>query len=420
QRLFRRLAVFVGGWTLDVAEAVCGEAVLDGLQALLDQSLIQQDEGLGGEPRFRMLETLREYALEQLQASGECDTLRRQHAIYFGNAIRALAPHDDQVYNDPRVHLQMDTEFDNLRAALLWAIEQREAEIGLWISSHGLAHRPAAPLHERLVWMETILTLDDVAARHATLAARAAARHQAGWSAGLLGMYDRAHTHFLAFLALCQELAEKPRIATAYRALGWMLLARGSAAEASAACTQSLALSRAINDAFGIAWSQSDLGYQMFLRGDVIQAEQLLTESLARFRSQGYVHGIANTCHHLGHLARTQGQNELADRWYHECLIQQRPPSFVVGISVSSAIESIAGLCVGQGRASEAARLLGAAARVREHIGVLPVPHYRVYYESDVAAVRAKLSEEAFVMAWERGHTLTLEQAVAEALQLKV
>jgi len=83
----------------------------------------------------------------------------------------------------------------------------------------------------------------------------------------------------------------------------------------------------------------------------------------------------------------------------------------VVGVLVSSVVENMAGLCVAQGHARAAARLLGAAARVREHIGVLPVPHYRVYYERDVAAVRAQLSEEAFAMAWEGGHALTLEQA---------
>src|SRR6185436_11384975 len=107
----------------------------------------------------------------------------------------------------------MDLEFDNLRAALLWAIEQCDTEIGLWISSLGLGHRPAAPLHERLAWMETMLALDDAVATHAPLAARAAARYQAGWSAALLGAYDRAHTHFLAYLALCHELADQPRIA---------------------------------------------------------------------------------------------------------------------------------------------------------------------------------------------------------------
>jgi predicted ATPase/transcriptional regulator with XRE-family HTH domain len=418
QGLFRCLAVFVGGWTLDAAEAVCGEAVLDGLQALLDQSLIQQD--VGSEPRFRMLETIREYAQEQLQASAEHGTLRRQHGIYYGNAMRVLAYNEDQVYNDPTAHLQLDREFDNLRAALLWAIEQRETEIGLWLSSIGLGHRPAAPLHERLAWMETVLALDDAAAAHAPLAARAAAHYQAGWSAVLLGEYDRAHTHFLAYLALCQELADQPRIARAYRVLGWMLLARSSAAEASAALTQSLTLSRAIDDAEGSAWSQNDLGYQMFLHGELIQAEQLLTESLAHFRSQGSVHGIVSVCHSLGHLARAQGQDGLAARWYRECLIQQRSPSFVIGVLVSSVVESMTGLYAAQGRASEAARLLGAAAAIREHIGVLPVPHYRVYYERDVAAVRAKLGEEAFATAWERGHALTLEQAVAEALQLKV
>jgi predicted ATPase/transcriptional regulator with XRE-family HTH domain len=416
QRLFRWLTVFVGGWTLDAAEAVCGEDVLNRLQALLDQSLIQHELNADGGPRFRMLETIHEYALEQLHASGERDMLRRQHAIYFGNAMRMLALNEEQTINDMAVQLQMDLDFDNLYAALLWAIEQHDTEIGLLISGSGLAHRRVAPLPERLAWTETILALDATVATHASPLARAVARHNGGWSAALLGEYDRAQMHFQAYLAQCLELEDGPQIAQAYRVLGWVARARGNAPESHTCLAQALAISQASNDAEGIAWWQCDMGYQLFLDGDMIQAEQLLTACLAYFQSQRRDHGIVSTCYSLGHLARAQEHDDLAVHWYQVCVGQQRPPSFVVSVFVNAAIENLAGLCAQQGRPSAAAWLLGAAACVREQSGVPPVSLYRVFYERDVAAIHAQLDQSAFDVAWEAGHTLTLEQAINSAL----
>src|SRR5262249_55214695 len=126
--------------------------------------------------------------------------------------------------------------------------------------------------------------------------------------------------------------------------------------------------------------------------------------------------GIVSTCYSLGHLARAQGHDDLAMHWYQVCVRQQRPPSFVVGIFVNAAVENLAGLCAEHGRPSEAALLLGAASAIRERIGVPPVSLYRVYYDRDVAAIRAQLDPDTFTTVWAEGQNMTLEQAIAYAL----
>lgn len=249
QRLLRRLTVFVGGWTLESAEAVCnqdgglGIDMLDGLQALIDQRLIQQGMSVAGGPCFRKLETIREYALEQLRTSSEYETVRHQHAIYYGNGMRMFALNEEQTINDTTAQLQMDSDFDNLYAALLWAIEWNDIEIGLWMSGFALAHRPLTPLQDRLAWMETLLEIDDAAGTHASPMARAIARHNAGWSAALLGPYDRAQAHFQVHLDLCLELEDGSRIAQAYRVPGWGMRAHGNFTESHACLTQALVIS---------------------------------------------------------------------------------------------------------------------------------------------------------------------------------
>jgi predicted ATPase len=135
QTLFRRLAVFVGGCTLEAAQVICnveGELawdVVDGLAALLDQSLVQQGDGPDGEPRFTMLETIREYALEQLEAHSEADAVRRRHAEYY-LALAETAQPQFQRAERYRWSERTESEHYNLRAALAWALEGGDVEIG--------------------------------------------------------------------------------------------------------------------------------------------------------------------------------------------------------------------------------------------------------------------------------------------------
>ncbi len=132
QRLFRRLAVFVGGWTLEAAAAVCdgdgdlGLDVLDGIQALIDQSLVRHEQGLEGMPRFMMLETIREYALEQLGISGESELLGQRHATFFLSLAESAHRPQDVIWLD-----RVEAEHANLRAALAWSRTEAGGDTGL-------------------------------------------------------------------------------------------------------------------------------------------------------------------------------------------------------------------------------------------------------------------------------------------------
>src|SRR5215218_139761 len=160
--LFARLAVFVGGWTLEAAEAVCGvgdEAeVLEHMSALVDKSLVQQQANIQHEPRFTMLETVREYALERLEESGELERLRGRHAGYF----LELAEEEERESQGPLQGAWLDrleTEHDNLRAALAWSLtSQGDTEIGLQLTA-ALSHFWYMREHhsESRMWLESAL-----------------------------------------------------------------------------------------------------------------------------------------------------------------------------------------------------------------------------------------------------------------------
>jgi predicted ATPase/class 3 adenylate cyclase len=424
QALFRRLGVFVGGCTLEAAEAVCagvgswglgvGSApqsptpVLDGLVALVDKSLLRQEEGADGEPRFTMLETIRAYALERLEESGEAAALRRQHALYYLAVTKDVGQEGEIGAKEHG----LVAEIDNLRAALRWALDQREAEIALQISAT-LIH--FVVFSEALPWLEAALALGDVAdAPPATRASRVTALDDAGYMAADMGEFDRAQAHFATLMAMGKEFSAWPTVALAQRSLGWVALQRGNLIDARNWAEQSLTLCRETNDSEGIAWSLYDLGYLAFVQGELAQAEQLLVESLALFRGQGDLSGLSRACLSLGHVARAQGQFAQATDWYRES-ITHHPEHHHLGSSILLAVEGLAGVLGTQGRAAHAARLLGAVASYRTVFGLSLSTIDRATYERDVAAIRAQL-DAAFDAAWAAGQALSLEQAIAEAL----
>jgi predicted ATPase/class 3 adenylate cyclase/DNA-binding CsgD family transcriptional regulator len=419
QALFRRLGVFVGGCSVEAAEAVCNAngdlslEVLDGLGALVDKSLIQQEEAMAGEPRFTMLETIREYALEQLVAGGEVDDHQRQHATYYLALLKAIEPQLRAGAPDawPRV---LAAEIDNLRIALRWTLDQQEAEMALWISA---ALFGFVSFSEALSWIEAALVLGDMEdASPATSANRANALSDAGWSSVYIGEYDRAQAHFVTLLAMCRDLGDWATMAAAQRSLGWVALERRNLIEARNWVEQSLALCQEMHDDEGIAWSLYDLGHLAFVQSELAQAEQLLAESLALFRGQGNLRGVIRASLSLGHVSRAQGQLMQTTAWYRQSLTHQSE-HFPMAPWIMPALEGLAGALGMQGRVEHAARLFGAAAALRESSGMPLPPVERAPYERDVAAVRAQLDEATFAAAWAAGRALQLEQVIACALE---
>jgi len=462
QRLFRRLSVFVGGCTLGAVEAVCSEAdaaasdVLDGVASLLDNSLLQQTEQAEEEPRFVMLETIREYARECLEASGEREGMRRAHASYYLRLAEAAEPKLASAEREQWVH-RLEQEHDNLRAALNWSVERKEAAIAvrlggaLWRFWFLQGH-----LSEGRQWLEKALAIAGSESGGLTIQVPAAVRAKALGGAGVLAHYQGDYRQAKLFceesLALFRALGDKKGMAASLNGLGLIARARNDYAEAQALHEESLAILRALGDTWGIAETLSLLTrVAFFYQEDYTAGKSLHEESLALFRALGDRRGIAQTLGILGYIAFLQEEDataltsieeslalyrELGDRPYSARLLHLLAnAAFVKGDYakactcyeealttfrelgekwfIAICLEGLAGVAAAQSQPEWAAHLLSAAALLREALGVSPPPPNLANYERTVATTRAQLGEERFAAAWAAGREMTLEQVLA-------
>jgi predicted ATPase/DNA-binding SARP family transcriptional activator len=327
QKLFARLGVFMGGCTADAAEVVARSNVLtperfnvlDGLAALLDHSMLQQEVTADGTPRFRMLETIREYSLELLVAGGELAALRRRHARYYLELAEAAEPQlqgaDQTTWLD-----RLEREHDNLRAALEWAIAGGELEIGLRLAGAlGEFWWPRGHLSEGRRWLDRMLAvrIQTVSKIQNLTAATAKALYRSGELAYGQGDYGPATALLEQSLELYRRRADQHGMACVLRGLGNVYSSLGDERQAAVLRAESLALFRATGDAWGIAWMLLEIG-----RTEPDRARQaaLLEESLALARAGGYKRTIATALGNLGKLARLSGKYAQAATLMQEAL----------------------------------------------------------------------------------------------------
>jgi predicted ATPase/class 3 adenylate cyclase len=326
QTLFRRLAVFAGGWTLDAAEAVTGLgsepplSVFDGLDALHDTSLIRLQEPVDSnaraDPRFAMLQTIQEFATEQLITSGELAQTKEAHASWFLDLALTAEP----LLPGPSAVSWLDrleSEHDNLRGALDWLRSQGDGDRAVtlaaalwrfwWLRGH------VAEGREQL---EMALAV----AGSVASAARASALDGAGVLAETQGDYDRAEALHQESLHLSRERGDKPGIARALGNLGVVAFDRGDGDQATALLEESLALAREIGDQLLVATALNDLGIVARVRGDLDRAEPLYQESLALRRQAGSGSEIARTLNNLGTVAIDRGDFDRACELFAESL----------------------------------------------------------------------------------------------------
>lgn len=338
QALFRRLAVFAGGWTLEAAEEVCGSddldgAVLDILASLVDQSLLLVEAGVAGETRYGMLETIRVYALERLLASGELEALQRRHACYYRQLAERAAPEPGRKVN-PAWTAWSEREQDNLRAARQWAHDQAEVElemrlmvplIGCWYARRQLheaqdqlerllglqdRYRDSVPpdlLVQALNALAGTLLQDGEYERTKALmeeclmhchmpvseASSRASLHLLGLITCEMGEYEQATALYQEMLARAREAGDKADVVQALLGLSDVARGRGDAAAMIARCEESMALSREVGDvemegmAEGFAWH--NLAVAAWLQHDLTRAGMLLSSSLALDAGNGAV-----------------------------------------------------------------------------------------------------------------------------------
>jgi predicted ATPase/DNA-binding XRE family transcriptional regulator len=456
QRLFRHLATFAGGWTLEAAEAICGESaaqapsILDGLTTLVNSSLVVQEETADGEPRFRLLELIREYGQEQLVAHDETSALRSRHADYY----RALAEKaEPEMHGDSqRAWLAcLAQEHPNLRAALDWARETYSIECGLRLGSalwwfwqlHGHASEGRA-------WLEHFLSVQQTpeSVRDKTL--RADALKGVGNLAWTQGDYEPATVLLDESLCLYRALANTPGVAFILNTLGLIADEHGAYARAAALFEESLALWRELrdvtkigalltnlavveyrqehyakaislfeeglalqreaNDHWSVAVTLSNLGEAMQMQGELTTAAQLLEESLELHRELGDKGETAYTLRNLADVVREQGNLERAALLNCESLAIASEAGIM--FAAVDALESMAEVTHAQGRDALAAQLLGLATVLREK-HQMPRPNRNDRnYASRIDDLRATLGEKAFATAWAQRQSLSLEEAL--------
>jgi predicted ATPase/class 3 adenylate cyclase/DNA-binding CsgD family transcriptional regulator len=341
QRLFRRLAVFVGGCTPEAVESVStavGDTdadVLEGMASLLDKSLLQRAERDGAELRFAMLETIREYGLEMLASGGEAQATHEAHAAYY----LALAEQAEPQLSGPQQLTwfeRLEQEHDNLRAALSWLLEQgsdkQGSELALRLS--GALSRfwfIRGYVSEGWHWLERALEFN----RGARSAARAKALTGAGELATLHDDFDQAEVLCGEGLALYRELGDRRGSATALSSLGYAALMRSNYAAAQARLEEALALFRELGDTGGSAFALNPLASVLFYQGEYARAQALLEESRVLSRVAGNVREYALALMLLGMVLLAQGDLAQAHVRLEEALAVSREVGYKRNIGLS-------------------------------------------------------------------------------------
>ena len=399
--LFVQLSVFGGGFTLESAVAVC-DASLDGVATLLDDSLLERDG-----PRFKMLETIREYALEQLAEEQEPDDVRRRHAQHFLKLAES-----DPVPEQAAWLARMDAERDNFREALSWSTRTRESSLGL---------RLAASLWE-FWWVRGYLAegrgwLDEALLRGRSAAPelRARALHASGSLATRQGDYEAAGALFQESLAIWEDLEDAAGTARSLLSMGTVAAEQGDQARAIELSERAAQLYDESGDQRGHALAISNLGGIALERGEYAKAASLSEQAYGLFETLEDSEGMAFALVNKGFAALSEKEHDRAIELLRQALRRLAELEFrdVIGYC----FEGLAAVLAFTQRPEEAARLLGAAEALRESLGVGLAPAEQTTHDETVAAIRGSLDEDRFNGAWLRGREMPLDEAVAYALE---
>jgi predicted ATPase/DNA-binding CsgD family transcriptional regulator len=457
KKLFGRLSVFAGGWTLEAGEAVgAGGGVEEGdalevLSGLVEKSLVVAESAEGDTIRYRMLEPIRQYAYETMEESGEGEEVRRRHAGFFFALAeeaepRLRGPEDVEWFE------RLEGEHNNLRAALSWALERGEAELGLRLAgalwtfweAHGYSS-------EGRKWLEEALAKDD----RASVAARIKALDGLGWLAFGQRDFDRAEAVAQVGLELSNEAEIGSSLAASFRTmLGEKARLRGDYDWAKELLEESLTISRDANDKVktadallflgntlhnlddrerakeiyeegivlcrevGYTYRLPDFllsrGYTLLIEGDYERGAALNEEAVALFRERGYKGGLELVLDNLGWAALLQGDHERARNSYQESLtlcieLDDR-------MVASESLEGVACISAAEDASERAASLFGAAEALREAVGYQHIPEEDALRAPYLAMARSRLDEAAWEEAWAEGRAMPMEQAIDYAL----
>ncbi|MDQ5823062.1 MAG: tetratricopeptide repeat protein [Chloroflexota bacterium] len=466
QKLFARLGVFVGGFTLAAADAVCnaegdlGFDTIAGVESLLDKSLLKRNSdshdmpihaATDEEPRFYMLETIREYACERLLESNQADRVRRWHAEYY-LAMTQAAESELRGSRQQEWLARIEDEHENLRTVLDWSLTNGEEESALrlagaiwrfwWIRGY---------ITEGLRWLKMVLS-------HAT--SRTSDRARAAYGASILAKVQGDNAKAIDFeaesLGIYRELGAGRGVAQVLLGMGLRQRASGDLEAAEASFKESLEISRRLGDTWGIAGALTNLGLIFFGRdneaartyleeglhamrqtgahnnvaliqnnlgvislhsGDLDGARSLWEENLRVYRELGNKENQALTLSNLALVAREEGEVTRAAELNSESLrtyLQLGQSDFLApGLARSASIATVAG------QLERAARLYGAAAALYETKGLARQPYDLADYETMMGRVRQSLDEAAITKATREGRAMSLAEAITYACEVE-
>jgi predicted ATPase/DNA-binding NarL/FixJ family response regulator len=417
--LFRRLSVFAGGFSLEAAESVCAgeklerDEVLELLSNLVDKSLVIMREE-GGEGRYRLLETVRQYGWEKLSESGEAGQVWERHAGYY----LALAEEAEPELKGERQLAwleRLERDHDNLRAAMVWLLGRGELEeaarLGwaLWLFWGIRAH-----FAEGRRWMEQTLSAEGSTAMPAS--ARAKALYVAGMMANYQGDHGSAEPLLEESLGLFRGLDDKLGTAYALSNAGFAANGQGRHQRAIALNEEAVSLFLEVEEKWGAAIQLCFLAVAWRDHGDHERAERLAEQGLALSREVGERQTITAALYTLATLAQAERDHERARDLFEEGL--KLSAELGNEADVAHCLEGLASIAASEGRIVRAARLWGAEEALLERMETAVYTYVpdRSLHQSRVADTRSQLDEEAFAAAWAEGRAMTSEQAIEYAL----
>ncbi|HJP66128.1 MAG TPA: tetratricopeptide repeat protein, partial [Actinomycetota bacterium] len=413
--VFEQLCVFAGGFTIPAAESVCRLQdnaemdLLDGIEALLDASLVRRADAMGGIDRFEMLQTIREYGLERLAEDGRGEMVRRRHALHFLEQAEVAEPG----FRGPDIGHYLGglhVEHDNLRAALTWALQADEGDVALRLAA---ALWRFWHLHGDLAsgrrWVERALALPSASA-HTRSRAKAllAAGSLAYWQlddGAMAARYEEAAATF-------EELGDEAATAHARYNVAFGLGIRGRLEEAIEMLRSCQAVFEKLGDRRAFADSLFGLAIMYRLGGDLEMARETGEEALAIHRELGDLFGLIGSLYVVGRVATQLGDLETGRALFMETLGIEEAFGERTGIALS--LDNLADLEIDDGDPVRAMRLGGAAEVIKEGVGGQAPPDL-ITLSDPRERVRPMLSEEETEGAWQEGRRMSLEQAIAYA-----
>jgi predicted ATPase/DNA-binding SARP family transcriptional activator len=452
QALFRRLGVFVGGFTVDEAEAVAPETdldVLDGVESLLHANLLRAEGTAADEPRFGMLETIREYALERLARHDEADGARNRHARFYQGLAQRAEP-ELRGPGQARWLEVLDAEYDNLRAALAWAAQGGEASVGLetgaalWRFWQMRGHidegreqlerlletnsgSPAVRAAAELSAARCAFIQGDFAGmqRFVEDSIRVHRRIRENYSVGFAlmitgtatatrGDFERGQAYLYEALSIARSLGDTWLESSALGYLGIVLIEKGDFTAARRALEDGLRWMRELGDRRSVGWMLISLGRVALGSSDHDRARLRFDEALAVERRLGDLWGIATSLHGLACVAIADGRYGEVRGLLGESIrvawgAHDRP-------SIAADLDLFARFSAVQGRLPRAGRLYGSASVLDRALHSNPLQSGGRSEGREIAEVRTALGEEEFAEVWAQGRAMTIDQAVAYAL----